>query len=134
MTSSWGYLLIAMSLGAQFEAGKYRSETRPLSEQSLCELPSADASTRASHAGVYVSRTCPALAVRVWSQCPTLPIATASVVRVGVSGGDAEPLRELGGNHGKQTGGLSVGSVASASGKRLLLPGDHIIPNNLTMP
>ena len=30
--------------------------------------------------------------------------------------------------------GLSIGSVAIASGKRLLLPGDHIIPNNLTMP
>jgi len=29
---------------------------------------------------------------------------------------------------------LSVGSVAIASGKCLLLPGDHIIPNNLTMP
>jgi hypothetical protein len=29
MTSSLGYLLIAMSLGAQFEASKYRSETRP---------------------------------------------------------------------------------------------------------
>jgi hypothetical protein len=29
---------------------------------------------------------------------------------------------------------LSVGSVAIASGKCLLLPGDHLIPDNLTMP
>jgi hypothetical protein len=29
MTSFLGYLLIAMSLGSQFEASKYRSETRP---------------------------------------------------------------------------------------------------------
>ena len=40
----------------------------------------------------------------------------------------------MGRNHGDKAGGLSVGSVAIASGKRLLLPGDTIIPNNLTMP
>ena len=35
---------------------------------------------------------------------------------------------------GGMWGGLSIGSVAIASGKRLLLPGDTLIPNNLTMP
>ena len=33
-----------------------------------------------------------------------------------------------------QAGGLSVGSVTIASGKRLLLSGDPILPNNLTIP
>ena len=35
---------------------------------------------------------------------------------------------------GGMWGSLSIGSVAIASGKRLLLPGDTLIPNNLTMP
>ncbi len=41
---------------------------------------------------------------------------------------------KLGRNNGYGAGRLSVGSVAIASGKCLLLPGDNIIPNNLTMP
>src|SRR5262249_53406174 len=53
---------------------------------------------------------------------------------IGVSRRDEESLRELGRNHGYGAGGLSVGSVDIAPGKRLLLPGDTIIPNNLTMP
>src|SRR5438309_11085930 len=47
---------------------------------------------------------------------------------------DEKPLRELGQHNGDKAGCLSVGSVAIASGKCLLLPGDTIIPNNLTMP
>src|SRR5262249_35270643 len=45
-----------------------------------------------------------------------------------------DPLRELGRNHGYGAGRLSVRSVAIVSGTCLLLPGDNIIPNNLTMP
>jgi hypothetical protein len=45
-----------------------------------------------------------------------------------------KPLRELGRNNGDKTGGLSIGLAEMASGKCLLLPDDHIIPNNLTMP
>ena len=60
---------------------------------------------------------------------PTPPVGS-----VGVPRRDAQPLRELGRNHGDKAGGLSVGSVAIASRKCLLLPGDTIIPNNLTMP
>src|SRR2546430_15854074 len=56
------------------------------------------------------------------------------MVCVGVPRRDEKPLRELGRNTGDKAGGLSVGSVTIASGKCLLLPGDHIIPNNLTMP
>ena len=40
----------------------------------------------------------------------------------------------MGGNHGDKAGCLSVESVAIVSGKCPLLPGDNIIPNNLTMP
>jgi transposase-like protein len=53
-----------------------------------------------THAGVEVSGACPALSVRVWSHCPTLPPQTASVVGGGVPRRDAELLCELGGNHG----------------------------------
>ena len=38
----------------------------------------------------------------------------------------------MGGNNGDKAGRLKGGSVAIASGKCLLLPGDTIIPNNLT--
>src|SRR5437667_6556495 len=65
---------------------------------------------------------------------PTLPPQTASVVRVGVPRRDAKTLRELGRNYQYGAGRLSVGSVEIASGKCLLLPGDNIVPNNLTMP
>src|SRR5439155_8623371 len=37
-------------------------------------------------------------------------------------------------NNGDKAGGLKGGSVEITSGKHLLLPGDTIIPNNLTMP
>jgi hypothetical protein len=40
----------------------------------------------------------------------------------------------LGGNNGDKAGRLKGGAVAITSGKYLLLPGDHIISNNLTMP
>jgi len=40
----------------------------------------------------------------------------------------------LGRNNGDKAGGLSIGLAEIASGKCLLLSGDHIIPNNLTMP
>jgi hypothetical protein len=43
-------------------------------------------------------------------------------------------MRAWGGNHGDKAGRLKGRSVAIASGKYLLLPGDNIIPNNLTMP
>ena len=45
---------------------------------------------------------------------------------------DAKPFRELGRNYRYGAGCLSVGSMEIASGKCLLLPGDNIIPNNLT--
>jgi len=41
---------------------------------------------------------------------------------------------QLGGNNGNQAGCLKSGSVAITSGKCLLVPGDHIIPDNLTVP
>src|SRR5207248_11269474 len=63
-----------------------------------------------------------------------LSSATASVGCRCVPPRDAHPRRELGRHHGDTAGGLSVGSVAIAPGKRLLLPGDTLIPNNLTMP
>src|SRR5207247_6776928 len=87
-----------------------------------------------SHAGFQVPRTCTALFVGVWSHCPTLSPQAASAVRIGVPQRDEKPLRKLGRNNGYGAGRLSVGSVAVASGKCLLLPGDNIIPNNLTMP
>src|SRR5262249_17576236 len=59
---------------------------------------------------------------------------TASAVRARVPQRDAAAIRELGGNNGDKAGRLKGGSVAIAAGKYLLLPGDHIIPNNLTMP
>jgi hypothetical protein len=62
------------------------------------------------------------------------PPYQASAVRVGVPRRDEKPLRKLGRNNGYGAGRLSVGSVEIASGKCLLLPGDNIIPNNLTMP
>ena len=43
-------------------------------------------------------------------------------------------MRELGRHSRDGAGRLSVGSADLASGKCLVLPGDHIIPNNLTMP
>ena len=43
-------------------------------------------------------------------------------------------MRELGGNNGDKAGRLKGGSMAIMSGQYLLLPGDNIIPNNLTMP
>ncbi len=59
-----------------------------------------------SHANVHIAcrgakrGACAALARRVWSSCATLPPQTASAVRVGIPRSNAEPLRELGGNHG----------------------------------
>jgi hypothetical protein len=43
-------------------------------------------------------------------------------------------MRELDRNYGDKAGRLKGWSVAIASGKHLLWPGDTIIPNNLTMP
>src|SRR5262249_44315088 len=77
---------------------------------------------------------CPAILVGVWPYCPTFPPQAASAVRAGVPPRDAAAIRELGGNHGDKAGCLSVGSVPIASGKCFLLPGDNIIPNNLTIP
>ena len=57
-----------------------------------------------------------------------------NAVRAGVPERDGAAIRELGGNHGDKAGRLKGGSVAIASGKYLLLPGDDIISNNLTMP
>jgi hypothetical protein len=87
-----------------------------------------------SHFVAQISRACSAILGRVWPHCPTLSPSTASAVRAGVSHRDAAALRELSGNHGDTAGRLKGGSVAITSGKYLLLPGDHIIPNNLTMP
>ena len=56
------------------------------------------------------------------------------MVGIGVPRRDEKPLRELGRDNGVKAGSLSVGLAEMASGKCLLLPGDHIIPNNLTMP
>src|SRR5262245_47572735 len=72
--------------------------------------------------------------VRVWPYCPTLPTPTASAVRAGVPQRDEAAIRELGGNHGDKAGRLKGGSAAITSRKYLQLPGDTIIPNNLTMP
>lgn len=71
---------------------------------------------------------------RVGTHGPTLPPHTASVVRVGVPRSEAQPLRALGRNDGYGAGRLRVGSVAIASGTCLLVPGDTLIPNNVTMP
>ena len=60
--------------------------------------------------------------------------AQASAVRIGVPRRDANPLRTLGRDHGDGAGRRSAGSAAMASEPCLLLPGDTIIPNNLTMP
>jgi len=73
-------------------------------------------------------------AVRVGPHGPTLPPPTASVVRVGVPRRDAKPLRELGRNDRDKAGGLSAGSVSIEPKVPLLLSGDGINPNNLTMP
>ena len=54
--------------------------------------------------------------------------------RAGVPPRDAAAIRELGGNHGDEAGRLKGESVAIVSRKYLLLPGDTIIPNNLTIP
>jgi hypothetical protein len=71
---------------------------------------------------------------RVWSACPTLSPEAASAVRAEVPPSDAAAIGELGGHTRDKAGRLKSGSVAIASGKCLLLPGDHIIPTNLTMP
>ena len=84
--------------------------------------------------GCKLSGTWPALSGGVWPHGPTLPPTMAWAVRVGVPRREATPLRALGRNHGYEAGRLSAGSVEIAPGKCLLLPGDHIIPNNLTMP
>ena len=62
------------------------------------------------------------------------PLAEAPMALVTVPPRDAQPLRELGRHHGDKAGCLSVKSAEIASGQCLLLPGDTIIPNNLTRP
>src|SRR5262245_24869045 len=62
------------------------------------------------------------------------PPQTASVVGVGVSKRDEKPLHALGPNHGHRASGVRAELVGCQAEKCLLLPGDDISPNKLTMP
>jgi hypothetical protein len=57
-----------------------------------------------------------------------------SVVGVGVSRRDEKPLRALDPNHGHRASGVRAELVGCQAEKCLLLPGDDISPEKLTMP
>jgi hypothetical protein len=59
--------------------------------------------------GFKVSGSCPAIFVRVWTHCPTLPTQTASAVSVGVPRRDGESIRKLGRNYRYGAGRLKGG-------------------------
>ena len=61
-------------------------------------------------------------------------LPTASIVGVDVSSRDEKPLRALGPNHGPRASSVRAELVGCQAEKCLLLPGDDISPNKLTMP
>ncbi len=79
---------------------------------------------------VMRSAFCP----RMGPHGPTLPPQTASVVGVGVSSRDEKSLRALGPHHGHRASSVRAELIGCQVEKCLLLPGDDISPNKLTMP
>ena len=119
--------------GQARDSPRSRASPESVSQEPVRELASANAPTGAAHAGGQVSRAGPAILGCVWPHGPALAPQTASAVRAGVPQRDEAAIRELGGNNG-DSGPPTGRAVAITSGKYLRLPGDNIIPNNLTMP
>ena len=82
----------------------FRQLRKGLTSVPRVSMPDKLKSDGASHAGVAVSGTCPKLCGGVWPHRPTLPAATALVVRGGIPRREEKPLRALGRKNGYGAG------------------------------
>jgi hypothetical protein len=104
--------------GAPAQGG---ASSAPLPQQPCGELVPAHAPAGAAYAGVQVTRAGAAIPRRVWTYCPTLSTAPASLVRARVPSSNAHKMPGVGRDHGHRDSCLRVKSVCSWSDLALLL-------------